>query len=112
MPGKYPVEMLSRKFGEPSHEIRRALMDAGVEIDLADEVEVDAAEKADSKIKKFLDDHNKARMEAKNAGAAHDADKAKWIEAHNKKVAADLEKHGGWEGAVAAGPSSSESDSE
>lgn len=105
MAGKYTVEMLSLKYGEPSHEVRRALMDAGIEIDLNDMVEVDAADKSGDKVKKFLDDHNKARLDEKQSGASHDADKAAWLEAHNKKVNAALEKAGGWEALVASGSS-------
>lgn len=84
----WPVEMLSRKYGEPSHEVRRALMDSGVAIDSNDEVDIEAADKADAKIRKFLDDHNAARKAAKDQVANWAEEKRKWLEAHNKKVAA------------------------
>jgi len=105
MPGMYTAEMLAMKYGRVSHEIRQALMASGVEINLDDQVDVDAAEAADDKVKKFLADKDKARLDERAAATSADTEKAKWLEAHNKKVEADLAKNGGWAGAVAAAAS-------
>lgn len=108
MAGQYTVEMLAIKFGEPAHEVRRALMASGVSIDLNDMVDVDAAEKADSRVKKFLDDHNKERAAAKQANANNDEAKAKWLAEHNAKVEKALADAGSWENLVASSASKGE----
>lgn len=89
MPGMYSVEMLAMKYGRNSHEIRQALQASGIKINLDDQLDVDAAEKADAKIKKALEDMAEAPAEAEDM-AAHD-------EERNKALA----EAGSWEALVA-----------
>lgn len=88
MPGKYTVEMLSLKYNAGSSDVRSALWANDLEIDANDMVEVDAVEKADAKVKKSLEDHAKAQMDAKMAVANIDETKAAAAAAHNKKIGA------------------------
>jgi hypothetical protein len=74
-------------------------MAAGVEINLKDQVDVEAAEKADGDIKKWLADHHQARQEAKSPDEAN----AKRIAEHNANVEKALADAGGWEALVAKG---------
>ena len=79
MPGQYTSQMLALKYGRDASQVRLALSANKVDIDANDMVDVDEVEAADKVIRKWLEDADKARMDAKmervNAMAAKDAAK-------------------------------------
>ena len=90
MPGTFDCESLAKILNAPSHNVRQALQATGVDIDANDSVPVEVFDKNREKLQRFLDDQVKARLAEKQARANWDEEKAKWLAAHNAKVAAGV----------------------
>lgn len=88
MPGSFDCESLAKIFNVPSHNVRQACQACGVDIAMDDTVPVEVFDKNRDKLQKWLDEQAKERLAAKQQRANWAEEKAKWLAAHNAKVAA------------------------
>ena len=107
MAGIYTAQMVAMRFGVSDDNARRALWANGLQLNLQDQVDAEAIEHNADKLSKWLDEDAKAQAYAKSVHLTGADEKVAAQDKHNKKVEADLAKHGSWENAALAAMSGS-----
>jgi len=92
MAGSFDCDSIGKFLGVPSHNVRQALQANDIDIDADDCIPVEVFDKNRDKLQKFVDQQAKEYLDAKKERANMAEEKAKWLEKHNAKVAAEVAK--------------------